>query len=60
MLKLAIIEVCFENHFGLIHAILVARVDQICIQFLGHPVFSMPKCQEIPRLRYVRKVVFYF
>ena len=40
MFKLAI-EVCFENHSGVIQRyILVAGVDQICILFLGHPVFE--------------------
>ena len=39
MFKLAI-EICFENHFGFdSRYILIARVDQIRILFLGHPVY---------------------
>ena len=39
MFKLPI-EVYFENYFGLIDSryILIARVDEIRILFLGHPV----------------------
>ena len=36
MFKFAI-EVCFEKHFGLIHA-LFAGIDKIRILFLGHLV----------------------
>ena len=41
MFKLAI-EVCFENCFGLIHAIfLLLGSTKSVYFFLGHPVFSM-------------------
>ena len=50
MFKLAI-EVCFENHFGLIQAnILIARVDEIRITFFGTPgITSLVKCTLIIR-----------
>ena len=41
MFKLAI-EVCFENHFGLIHAIFLSLgSNKSGYFFLGHPVISL-------------------
>ena len=46
MFKLAI-EVCFENHFGLIHAIFLSLGStKSGYFFLGHPVFHRELCMK--------------
>ena len=56
MFKLAI-KVCFENHFGLIHAIfLLLGLTKSVYFFLGHPVqfarsLFLIKCLRLPLSR---------
>ena len=46
MFKLAI-EVCFENHFGLIHAIFLSLGStKSGYFFLGHPVYAGIYCTQ--------------
>ena len=51
MFKLAI-EVCFENHFGLIYAIFLSlRVDQIRMPFFGTPgILTLFLLNPFPRV----------